>query len=257
MVGNQTDMGGFQDKFRTTRWSLISEIRDPKSPGVRSALNELLGDYWKPIYCHIRKKGVPNEQAKDLTQDFFYSVLYEKDVFKKAKCSRGKFRSFLLTALDHYLIDKNRYETARKRSMYREILNTELLENIELSDTYDNMTDQESFDYTWIAALIENVSANLRKHYCSKGKEIHWIVFDRRVKIPVIEGTEPPSLLQLCAEYGISNVTVASNMITTVKRAFRKALRTHIREYVCTDSEVDEELSELFDFLRKKTQDAD
>jgi len=257
MVDDKTQLGNPESRFRTTRWSVISEIRDPRSAKSRAILNTLLADYWKPIYCHIRKKGNTNERAKDLTQDFFYTVLYKKNLFAKARRSKGRFRSFLLTALDRYLISEMRYQNSKKRSAHKEIFSTELLKNLEIPDSFGAMTDEQSFDYAWIAAVVENVSANVRKHYCSKGKEVHWIVFDRRVREPIINGTKQPSLSQICAECGIEDEVTASNMVTTVKRAFRKALRTHIRDYMYTDSDVDEELLDFFDFLRKKPQDTD
>ena len=103
---------------------------------------------------HCRRRGLHPDKAKDLTQDFFYSVLYEKDLFGTARRSKGKFRSFLLTALDRYLIDRNRYEKAEKRSMDRAVTNAELLDNLEIPDCYHAMNDQDSFDYAWAASLI-------------------------------------------------------------------------------------------------------
>lgn len=252
MTDDETQTGHYEEHFRTTRWSLISDVRDPCSTRAQTILNSLLADYWKPIYCHIRKKGKSNEQAKDLTQDFFYSVLYEKDLFAKARRSKGRFRSYLLTALDRYLISEHRRQTAQKRSIHKEIIDTEQLERLEVPGSLGTMTDQQSFDYTWIATLIENVSAHVYEHYCSKGKELYWTIFDRRVKQPIIERTDPPALSQLCAEYGIEDEVVASNMINTVKRSFRKTLLTRIREYVYTDSDVSEELADFFNFLQKK-----
>jgi RNA polymerase sigma-70 factor (ECF subfamily) len=247
-----TQTGASASNFCQTRWSLITEIKGASSTHKGALLNALIKDYWKPIYFHIRKKGIPYEQAKDQTQDFFYRLLYEKDFFRNIHRSKGRFRTFLLTALDHYLVSEYRYQNAKKRAMHKEICSSELLESLDLTDSLKTMPDEQSFDYAWIGALIESVSDGLEDHYCARGKPIHWAVFRRRVVEPIIRGTQPPSLTHLCGEYGIEDEAAVSNMITTVKRAFRKVLRTRIREYVYTDSEVDEELVELLDFLQKK-----
>ncbi len=255
MLDDEIPTNKSEGVFCTTRWSMISEVRNPNSTSARSILNSLITDYWKPVYCHIRRKGIPADKAKDLTQDFFYSILYEKNLFAKAQKSQGRFRSFLLTALNHYLVSEYRYAQAKKRIENKEIFNSEMLDDIEISGVFDSMREDQSFSYAWIAALLENTTAAVKQHFSLLGKELHWLVFSRRVLEPIVHRTDPPSLAQLCKEYALENETVASNMITTVKRAFRKALRTRIREYVYTDSDVDDELTDLMVFLRKKSQD--
>lgn len=242
--------------FCTTRWSLISEARSPDATNAHSTLNSLIKDYWKPIYCCIRKKGIPEDKAKDLTQDFFYTILYEKKLFAKADKSQGRFRTFLLTALNNYLVSQYRYAQAKKRIENREIFNSELLENLENSDAFNAMPEDQAFSYTWIAALLENTAASVMQHFCSHGKQLHWRLFSRRIWEPILCRTEAPSLAQLTSEYALKDEAAASNMITTVKRAFRKALRMRIREYVYTDSDVDDELADFMAFLRKKSQDS-
>ena len=111
---DQTDMGGSRKAFLTTQWSLIEEIKAGRDRDSM-LINFLLQQYWKPVYCYVRRKGYSNEQAKDLTQDFFLEIVLNRDLVCRAEKAKGRFRSFLLYALNEYLGKQNLKETARKR----------------------------------------------------------------------------------------------------------------------------------------------
>ena len=81
----------------------------------RALIDLLLKLYWKPVYCFLRRKGYDNESAKDLTQDFFHEVVLGRDLIQRADPSKGRFRSFLLTALKRYLINAAEARRAQKR----------------------------------------------------------------------------------------------------------------------------------------------
>ena len=89
-------MGGETETFLTTHWSLIEDVQS-RGDKDRALIGLLLGKYWKPVYCYLRRKGYDNEQAKDLTQDFFHEVVLSRDLVRRADQSKGRFRSFLLT----------------------------------------------------------------------------------------------------------------------------------------------------------------
>ena len=98
-------------RFQTTRWSLILAAADPQSATADEALASLCEMYWLPIYAFIRRTGVSAEDARDLTQAFFTRVL-EKGFFGQARQERGRFRSFLLTAVRHFLANQRDAEQA-------------------------------------------------------------------------------------------------------------------------------------------------
>ena len=81
----------------------------------QALIGSLLKDYWKPVYCYLRCRGFANEEAKDLTQAFFHEIVLGEDLVKQADRGKGRFRSFLLTALRNYLINVRDKETAQKR----------------------------------------------------------------------------------------------------------------------------------------------
>ncbi|MBN1346315.1 MAG: hypothetical protein JXQ73_26745, partial [Phycisphaerae bacterium] len=96
---DDTEMGEGGGRFPTTHWSLLAEVRGELTPAHRVVLNLMIERYWKPVYCYVRRRGFGNEDAKDLTQEFFSSWL-QRDVFGRVDPSRGRFRSFMLACLD-------------------------------------------------------------------------------------------------------------------------------------------------------------
>jgi DNA-directed RNA polymerase specialized sigma24 family protein len=110
----ETATGGSQRGFKSTLWTEVLTAKNPDSPERRQALERLIQDYWKPAYHFIRSRGHDVESAKDLTQGFF-STFLEPDFLKNVAPERGRFRSFILAALSHYL--SNEYD--RRRALKR------------------------------------------------------------------------------------------------------------------------------------------
>ena len=110
-----TDMGGTRQRFLTTQWSLIENIKAGQDKD-KLLIGFLLQEYWKPVYCYLRRAGYDNEHAKDLTQAFFHEVVLNKDLVGRADKAKGRFRSFLLHALKQVkaeikaLIEKHKTE---------------------------------------------------------------------------------------------------------------------------------------------------
>ena len=91
-------------QFPTTRWTLVVAAGDLERPEARSALVSLCENYWYPLYAYLRRRGYPADQAQDLTQEFFIRVL-EGRYLDRADPERGRFRSFLLSALKFFVAD--------------------------------------------------------------------------------------------------------------------------------------------------------
>src|SRR5947208_6805560 len=100
--------------FATPRWSLVAAARDPDAPAARTALADLCAAYWYPVYAYVRHRGHDRHRAEDLTQGFFTRMLERHDL-AAADRARGRFRSFLLAACQHYLANQHARDTAQKR----------------------------------------------------------------------------------------------------------------------------------------------
>jgi len=244
-------MGGEQEDFRTTHWSEIFNARTADDVRQRVATDSLLRRYWKPVYCCVRRQGYDNERAKDLTQGFFHEIVLNSNLIQQADQTRGRFRALLLMALKHYLIGIHRKEHAQKRMPQGQVL---LLESDDLSDlpsARSTMSPDQAFNYAWATQIVDQVIARVEQECRNTGKEKHWKIFHAKILNPIIENRPSPALRELCEQYAVDSEAKASNMIITVKRCFRRALEDQLRRFVGADSEIEDELNELFGALGK------
>ena len=250
-----TDMGGTGEAFLTTHWSLIEDIKS-KEDKNRALIGLLLDRYWKPVYCYLRQKGHNNEQAKDLTQGFFHEVVLNRDLVQRAEQCKGRFRSFLLHALNQYLIDRKREQKAHKHIPKDKLVPLDIIEAPILPQTISKLGPEESFNYAWKSALLDRILTQVQAECSEQGMEIHWKVFNDRIVQPILENLEAPSLQEICAKYSVEDEVKASNMAITVKRRFRSALKKYIRSTVISENQTDEELKEILKLFPKKAQDS-
>jgi len=250
---DQTSMGGTGGAFLTTHWSLIE---DSKSDADRSrALVGLLLDrYWKPVYFYLRRKGYDNEEAKDLTQGFFHEIVLNRGLIQRADQSQGRFRSFLLHALEHYLLDERHKQAAQKRIPKDKLVPLDTIESPVLPPIHTDMTAEESYNYGWMSALLDRVLSDVEAKCREQGMEVHWDIFNERIVQPILQQESPPSLEAICEKYGIADRKKASNMMITVKRCFQAVLQEHIRNTVISDNQTREELQEMMQFFPKSAQ---
>ena len=243
-------MGGIGDKFLSTHWSLVEDV---KQQGDRklALMDLLIQRYWKPVYCYLRRKGYPNEQAKDLTQDFFHEVVLNRHLIERADPALGSFRSLLLHALSQYLIDERRKEGTRKRIPKGKLVSLDIPDTEDLTESMQAFDPEESFDYAWRVDLLDCAINEVKDSYTAQGMEVHWRLFHNHVLAPILQGREPPPLKDSFLEYGLESATVASHMLTTVKRRLQNVLKRHVRQMALTSEAVEEELQEIQKFFQK------
>ena len=244
-----TDMGGVGKEFLTTHWSMIGGSKAGEADRDRALFDLLIQRYWKPVYCYLRRKGIGNEEAKDITQGFFQEIVLGKNLIDKADQTRGRFRSLLLTALNNYLVDIYHKASAQKQIPKSKLLSMSQMEWSDFPQAVTTLTPEDTFTYSWISALLEQVIQDVKRHYERAEKSVHWQVFYAKTLRPIMEDSEVPNMESLCARFGIANVDVASNMIVTVKRRFQTILQKHLRNTVTSDQEVEEEIHEIKRFL--------
>jgi DNA-directed RNA polymerase specialized sigma24 family protein len=248
--GNRTTMGGGGEGFPSTSWTQIAGIASQDQAQKRVLLGHLLGRYWKPVYCHLRRKGWDNESAKDLTQGFFQEVVLGRGLVDRADQAKGKFRTFLLTALDRYATDVHRRQVAERRK-------SDGMPTVQLDDLPDLPAEggadrpDQAFNYAWATTILDEVLAKVETDCRRDGQAAHWEVFKARVVTPILEGAPAQPLVEVCGRLGIPDPASASNMIVTVKRKYRSALMETLAEHLSDPSEVEEELRDLIEALGK------
>lgn len=244
-----TEMGGIKDKFLTTHWSLVEGVR--QGDREQALMDLLIQRYWKPVYCYLRRKGYPNEQAKDLTQGFFHEVVLSRHLIERADPTLGSFRSLLLHALSQYLIDEQRKERTRKRIPKNKLVPLDTKETEIFTESVQSFNPEESFNYVWKMDLLDRALNEVKEGYISQGMETHWCLFHNHVMAPILQGREPPPLKDVLSQYGLENTAVASHMLTTVKRRLQNVLRKQIRQVALTSMTVEEELQEIQKCFKK------
>jgi len=247
-----TDIGGAGEVFLTTHWSLIEDIGVSDDDKNRALVELLLKMYWKPIYCYLRHKGYDNERSKDLTQGFFQEIVIGRKLIQHANRTRGRFRKFLLTALERYVTSEHRKESARKRMPVGRLLWLEHIDPADLPVPMGQLTPEESFNYAWLSSLLDELLKEVEDECHKYNMAKHWQVFRDKVLQPIMEETEAPSLKELCGRYGIENPIKASNMIISVNRRFQATLKRRLRQSVSSDPEVHGELQELMQIFYQK-----
>jgi len=158
--------------FVTTHWSLVLAAGGTHSPQAAAALEALCRAYWDPLYAYIRRRGYGREEAEDLTQAFF-AFLLEKQTLAQADPERGRFRTFLLTSLSHFLHGERVFAQAQKRGGGQLRLSLEELETEEqlhLTATARSESPEQVFDRRWAQQLLAHARANLRQLYEQDGK---------------------------------------------------------------------------------------
>ena len=248
---------GQADPFTATHWSVIvaagNTQADPET--ASAALAKLCQTYWPPLYTYVRGRGHSVHDAQDLTQGFF-AYLIEHKIHLRADRQLGKFRSFLLASLKHFLSHAREREQALKRGGGREFLpldegraeEAESLFQTHCASGSSALPEDRLFEKTWAETLIETALARLAAAYKEEGKEE---LFERLQSF-LTAGADPlPAYSELAARLSVTESTIRSH-VTRLRAHYREMLRAEVRRTVNTDAEVDEELRELLRVLIEK-----
>jgi RNA polymerase sigma factor (sigma-70 family) len=233
--------GAGGDRFPTTRASAVVGVRSPEASERARSLETLVAAYWKPVYKYIRvRRGCRPDEAEDLTQGFFLRAM-EKRFFDTYEPAKGRFRTFLRTCLEGYLSNELRAERRLKRGGGAVPLSLDFEgAERELSElpSAGSASPEDFFQAEWVRALFDRALESLRSECASRGKEIHFRIFQRYdLEEP---GGERPTYADLAAELGIpaSDVT---NHLARVRREFRRILLDSLREITAGEEEFQRE----------------
>lgn len=269
-------------EFQTTHWSLVYGAR-----GDRAHLEQLLRQYWSPVYAFIRRQGYGGHDASDLTQDFLAQVVIGRDLVGKADASRGRFRSFLKQALRNFLIDQHRSgrhhrggggtagggggaagaggaggageltSAERARGIggaQRPLPLTDASGEVSYDPMDPRLADELSreFDREWAATIVQHTLTRMEEACRREGLQVHWEAFAINILGPALRKTRAEDLTTLAARLGVKGSEGAmqvSNMLQTMKRRFRRMLREVVSETVTTPDQVEAELEDLRGYM--------
>ena len=159
-----------QAVFATTHWSVVLAAGGSNSPQAQASLEKLCQTYWYPLYAYVRRRGYSEADAKDLTQGFF-AWLIERDWVSQADQQRGRFRSFLLTSISHFLANEWDKSRTQKRGAGRVIsLPFDAAGASCRWEPADNVTPEQSFEWRWALTLLDQVMNRLLRRICRAGQ---------------------------------------------------------------------------------------
>lgn len=232
-------------RFATTQWSLVLAAAQRGSAGGDEALAQLCARYWYPVFAFVRRQGHSTDAAQDLTQGFF-ARLIEKGGVGAADRSRGRFRSFLLAACQHYVANERDRQRALKRGGGAPPVPIDVVagEARYARALADSQTPERLYDRQWCLTLLAGVLDDLREDYAAGGRER---VFDR-LKAFLTSGEDAGTHAEAAAELGMTAAAVKV-AVHRLRHRYREALRRRVASTVESDPEVDDEIRYLLKTL--------
>ena len=242
MTGRETADGPgavAQSLFATTHWSVVLATTDQNSPQAAVALEQLCRTYWYPLYAYVRHRGHSPEDAQDLTQEFFYRLL-QKEYLAQVDPRKGKFRSFLLAAINHFLA--NEWDRARtlKRGAGQPLISLDTAETRYRTEPSESMSADRIFERQWALTLLAQVTAHLGEDYHAAGKGP---LFDA-LQIYLSGDKGLPPYRETADKLGLSLDTL-KKAVERLRQRYGELLRQEIAHTVSDPREVDEEIRYL------------
>jgi len=234
-------------QFATTRWSLIlsaahSESEEQKA---RAALDELCRIYWRPVFVFVCRRGYSTEDAQDLTQDFFVKIL-GPNWLEHADVNRGRFRTLLLTSLQHFLVNAAERRHTRKRGGGVEFVSwddwmAEAPSQLSISArALDSLPAERLFDLRWATTVVEQALRRLREECEGKDRLRLFYALSRHL----IEERDEVSYPELSAALGVTESAV-KNLLHTMRQRYRCLLRDEVAHTVESPADVQDEIRYL------------
>jgi RNA polymerase sigma factor (sigma-70 family) len=227
--------------FVTTHWSVVLAAGRKDTTRACDALAMLCQTYWYPLYAYVRQRGYSPHDAQDLTQGFFARLL-EGNTLGAITREKGKFRSFLLTSLNHFLVDEWKKSHAQKRGGGRIVsLDAGEAETRFVREPVDALTPERLFEQNWALTLLDTVYRRLQREYETDGKgalfhELKSCLTGARSAVPYAE---------LARRLNLAENTVKV-VVHRMRQRYRELLRAEVAHTVASASEVEEELRSLF-----------
>ena len=247
MANDTPDSSSGSGRFTTTHWSLVLAASGSEDTHSREALAQLCQVYWYPLYAFVRRHGHGPHDAQDLTQEFFMRLL-EKDYLRDVDRSKGKFRSFLMAALKHFLSKEWARGKTLKRGGGQRLLSLDIIsaEDRYRREPQDNLTAEKLFEHRWALTLLDRVLTRLSEEYEASGKATMF----EQLKGCLTGDSDLLPYAELALGLGISEGAVKV-AVHRLRKRYRGVLRDEIAQTVADPTEIDDEIRQLFSALGK------
>ncbi len=231
--------------FPATSWTVIRHAQDPESPEYERHASRLVQLYWRPVFLVIRHSWRKSpDEAKDLTQEFFATNVFQRRMVDAASPDRGSFRAFLRTSVGHFMSDARRDANRQKRGGGTRAVSIDAgdVDAGELAAAATVLSPEQAFDLAWNRTVVERAIGTLRERLAAAGREPSWEVF-RRYEL---DGErERLSYDDLGQQLGMTGRQVKHALHAT-RAAFKDCVTDVVREYVGDADDLASELRALF-----------
>ena len=232
-------------QFAATSWTNVIAAQQSGSPEAAAALEKLCRTYWYPLYAYLRRKGNDPHRAQDLTQEFLYRLIKE-NYLGAADRRRGKFRSFLLAALNHFVSNQCDYERAVKRGGRVNFVSLDDTESETrfLREPASDQSPEKIFERTWFLALFDAALARLREEQAAAGRSE---VFEQLRQF-VIEDAEAGDYRAVASRVNMTPNAVAV-AVHRLRERYKKLVQEEVLRTVADPAEIEDELHRFFAVL--------
>jgi RNA polymerase sigma-70 factor (ECF subfamily) len=233
------------NQFATTQWSMVLAAGRRPSPDADQALATLCETYWHPLYAYARRRVVQVSEAQDLTQSFFATLL-EKDYVQPAAPERGRFRSYLLTAFQHFLSKEWEKAKAQKRGGGKVPIRLDFSASGSRwhLEPCTHLTADQLYERQWAVAVLHCVMDRLSAEFAQEGKAKQFEL----LKGFMVGDHDEHTYDDVAKE--LSTTAAAAKMAASrMRRRYRQLLREEIAQTVASPDEIDEEIRDLFAIL--------
>ncbi len=230
------------DRFATTHWSIVVSAGGNRSPEANRSLAILCESYWFPLYAFVRRAGRSAEDAQDLTQEFFVRLL-DKQFLAAADSRKGRFRTFLITAIKRFLANEYDRAQTKKRGGGQRIVPLDGFEDRYRQEPADTLTPERIFEQQWALSLLDQVLARLQAEMTAEGKAALFEALKGH-----LTGGQVVGYATTADGLGMTEgaVRVAAHRL---RRRYRELLREEISQTVASPDEIEEEIRYLFTCL--------
>lgn len=232
--------GGARD-FQTTHWSLVLQAAQGSSTQAGEALEKLCRAYWYPLYAYVRRRGYDVAEAQDLTQEYF-SRLLAKQYLATIDPDKGRFRSFLLTSMKHFLA--NEWDRAHRQKRGGGCV-TFSIEEAAAEERYQfepahEESPEKIFDRRWAQTVLEVVLTRLEQEFSETDKTDLF----NELKACLTGDPDASSYVEVAARLGMTESAVKS-AAHRLRQRYGELLREEIGQTVASGTEIDEEIRDL------------
>jgi len=238
---------GAGGEFTTTHWSVVVAAGQGGSPQSTEALENLCRTYWYPLYAYVRRRGYEPPDAQDLTQAFFVHLL-GKDFLRGVTPAKGRFRSFLLACLKHFLVDQSERARTAKRGGGQPLLPLDAAgaESRYRQEPADTADPQTLYERQWALTVLDRVLNRLQAEFAAAGKAA---VFEQ-VQSFLVGDKGGQTYAELASASGTTEGALKM-MVCRMRQRYRELFQEEIAHTVAAPDDIEEERRYLFSILAR------